>query len=399
MERRIREAGAGGLAAARRGPGSAATAQPTLRSTLNGRVAGLLRQRAQELVDLLLAEAALAPGRAVGLEIAHVRPAADRAERDAERVRRLRGRQAEGSSVDLPHERQFSRFANVGEGRTAIAQPFVPKITKTQWQWARRWTYEVCAASGTFAGQALARGVRQRPTGTASPARAECDDPRQCGCGSTTTTTAPGSPTASPAPVRRWCCCTRSGSPTASGSRSWRRCPSASGWCCPTCRCTATPRTGRAIPTAPDWLAEVIAGFCREVGGPRCTVAGHDVGAELALLAVSTGRLEPSRLVLMPNRLHRRDEFVGQAAGVAGGLPRGRAAGPRPPALPRRQAGVPPLARASGCRSRATGAARDLVRHAFADVGGNGNRARSWAKFARRWPVDAQRSCSTPTRR
>ena len=36
-------------------------------------------------------------------------------------------------------------------------------------------------------------------------------------------------------------------------------------------------------------------------------------------------------------------------------------------------------------------AARDLVRHAFADVGGNGNRARSWAKFARRWPVEAQR--------
>ena len=30
------------------------------------------------------------------------------------------------------------------------------------------------------------------------------------------------------------------------------------------------------------------------------------------------------------------------------------------------------------------------MRHAFADVGGNGNRARSWAKFARRWPVDAQ---------
>jgi pimeloyl-ACP methyl ester carboxylesterase len=35
-------------------------------------------------------------------------------------------------------------------------------------------------------------------------------------------------------------------------------------------------------------------------------------------------------------------------------------------------------------------AARDLIRHAFADVGGNGNRARSWAKFARRWPVEAQ---------
>jgi pimeloyl-ACP methyl ester carboxylesterase len=36
-------------------------------------------------------------------------------------------------------------------------------------------------------------------------------------------------------------------------------------------------------------------------------------------------------------------------------------------------------------------AARDLIRHAFSDVGGNGNRARSWAKFARRWPVEAQR--------
>jgi pimeloyl-ACP methyl ester carboxylesterase len=36
-------------------------------------------------------------------------------------------------------------------------------------------------------------------------------------------------------------------------------------------------------------------------------------------------------------------------------------------------------------------AARDLVRHAFADVGGNGNRARAWAKFARRWPQEPQR--------
>ena len=32
-------------------------------------------------------------------------------------------------------------------------------------------------------------------------------------------------------------------------------------------------------------------------------------------------------------------------------------------------------------------AARDLVRHAFADVAGNGNRARSWGKAARRWPT------------
>ena len=34
---------------------------------------------------------------------------------------------------------------------------------------------------------------------------------------------------------------------------------------------------------------------------------------------------------------------------------------------------------------------RDVVRHAFADVGGNTNRARAWAKFSRRWPFEAQR--------
>jgi pimeloyl-ACP methyl ester carboxylesterase len=36
-------------------------------------------------------------------------------------------------------------------------------------------------------------------------------------------------------------------------------------------------------------------------------------------------------------------------------------------------------------------AARDLMRHAFSDVAGNGNRARSWAKFVSRWPVEPQR--------
>ena len=143
-------------------------------------------------------------------------------------------------------------------------------------------------------------------------------------------------------------------------------------------------------PYSPDWFADVIAGFCREVGGPRCMVAGHDLGAELALLAVSTGRLEPSRLVLMPNRLHRRDEFAAKRAAwrascrVAAlpGLDRVMAHGAK--LLFRPAVGE----RLSVQRNPA---ARDLIRHAFSDVGGNGNRARSWAKFARRWPVEAQR--------
>ena len=41
--------------------------------------------------------------------------------------------------------------------------------------------------------------------------------------------------------------------------------------------------------------------------------------------------------------------------------------------------------------ARRVPAASDVVRHAFADVAGNANLARSWALLARRWPADAQR--------
>jgi len=39
---------------------------------------------------------------------------------------------------------------------------------------------------------------------------------------------------------------------------------------------------------------------------------------------------------------------------------------------------------------RGSPAAGDLIRHAFADVPGNPNLARSWSKCARRWPRGAQ---------
>jgi pimeloyl-ACP methyl ester carboxylesterase len=143
-------------------------------------------------------------------------------------------------------------------------------------------------------------------------------------------------------------------------------------------------------PYTPDWLAEVIAGFCREVAGPRPLLAGHDIGAELALRAVTTGRLEPARLVLMSNRLHRRDEFAGKRAAW-----RATCRVAALPGLDRMLSHGAKLVFRPSVGERLSAqrnpAARDLVRHAFADVGGNGNRARSWAKFARRWPIDAQR--------
>ena len=133
-----------------------------------------------------------------------------------------------------------------------------------------------------------------------------------------------------------------------------------------------------------------MAGFCREVVGTRPLLAGHDIGAELILRAVTTGRLEPSRMVLMPNRLHRREEFRGKRAGWR--LACRAAAVPgfdRPLAFGAALVFRPSLG--ERLSSQRNPAARDLIRHAFADLPGNGNRARSWAKFARRWPADAQR--------
>ena len=144
-------------------------------------------------------------------------------------------------------------------------------------------------------------------------------------------------------------------------------------------------------PYTPDWLADVIAGFCREVAGPRPLLAGHDLGAELALRAVVSERLRPARLVLMPNRMHRRDEFSGKravwrTACRAGALP----------GLDRTLSHAAKLVFRPAVGERLSvqhnPAARDLLRHAFMDVGGNGNRARSWAKFVRRWPVDPERA-------
>lgn len=143
-------------------------------------------------------------------------------------------------------------------------------------------------------------------------------------------------------------------------------------------------------PYSADWLADVIAGFVREVAGPRARIGGHDLGAEIALWTVVTGRLEPAQLVLMGNRLHRRYEHGGVRAAWRGAC---------------RLAAVPGLDRllthgaqlvfrpALGERLSAqrNPEARDLLRHAFLDVAGNGNRARSWSKFVRRWPHEPQR--------
>jgi pimeloyl-ACP methyl ester carboxylesterase len=139
-----------------------------------------------------------------------------------------------------------------------------------------------------------------------------------------------------------------------------------------------------------DWLAEVVAGFCTDVGGPRPFVGGHGLGGELVLRAVEQRRMRPSRMILMSTRLHRpsaedrtwtrwrRVARIGATPGLDRALMHGARVALRP-------------GRGVRLSARSNPAAADVVRHALADVGGNANLARSWAKLARRWPRDARR--------
>jgi pimeloyl-ACP methyl ester carboxylesterase len=139
-----------------------------------------------------------------------------------------------------------------------------------------------------------------------------------------------------------------------------------------------------------DWLAEVLAAFCSEVGGRRPLVGGHALGADLLVRGIELGLLSPGRLVLLPCRLHRPPEHPKARGAWLGAV---RAAGV--PGLDRVAGHAAKLAirpeRGTALTARAVPEAADLVRHALADVGGNANLARSWARLARELPRGARR--------
>src|SRR3954469_6926545 len=72
-------------------------------------------------------------------------------------------------------------------------------------------------------------------------------------------------------------------------------------------------------PYTPQWLAEVVASFCRDVCGPRPLVGGHEAGALILLRAIVTRQLTPGKLALLSNPMHRRPqrERLERAAGMA----------------------------------------------------------------------------------
>jgi pimeloyl-ACP methyl ester carboxylesterase len=92
----------------------------------------------------------------------------------------------------------------------------------------------------------------------------------------------------------------------------------------------------------------------------------------------------------MSNRLHHRDQFRGRRVAW-----RASCQAAALPGFDRLLSHCAPLvfrpALGERLSAQSNPAARDLIRHAFADVPGNGNRARSWAKFVRRWPTGPQR--------
>ncbi len=139
------------------------------------------------------------------------------------------------------------------------------------------------------------------------------------------------------------------------------------------------------------WYAEVLGAFCHETCGPRPFVGGHGLGAEVLVRAVAGGLLRPRRMVVMPSVLHRppatgvarrRVSRIGARAGAVPGLDRLLPHAAR--AVYRPEYGL----RLSAQRNPE---ARDLLRHAFQDVGGNANLARSWARFAADWPTGGER--------
>lgn len=138
-----------------------------------------------------------------------------------------------------------------------------------------------------------------------------------------------------------------------------------------------------------DWFAEVMAAFLDDVLGPAPLLVGHDAGAEILLRAITMGLVAPSRLVLMPNRLHlpvhsARKRQAWRLATLGGSIPGlDRALSHATKLVFTPQLGV-------RLSERGSPEAGDLMRHAFADVPGNPNLARSWSKCARRWPRGAQ---------
>ena len=115
-------------------------------------------------------------------------------------------------------------------------------------------------------------------------------------------------------------------------------------------------------PYTPDWFADVLAGFSHEVLGPRPLIGGHGLGAEILLHAVAREESRPARLILLPNRLHRRAAHeqlrrgwrIAARAGAIPGLDARSRTAPGSSSVPTSGCGCPRAARPARATSSAT---------------------------------------------
>lgn len=134
-----------------------------------------------------------------------------------------------------------------------------------------------------------------------------------------------------------------------------------------------------------DWLVELIADFIQDVCGPSGVVGGHEVGAQIVMRALQAERINPRKVILMSSPLHRRSGRPNAQLALRTALRFGRV-----PGVDNSLSYLAPLVfspkRGQNLSAERQKSARDLFRHAFADVRGNRERIRSWSKAFHNWP-------------
>lgn len=132
-----------------------------------------------------------------------------------------------------------------------------------------------------------------------------------------------------------------------------------------------------------DWTARLLAECTQDIGGAHPRVGASGLGAQLLLRAISRGWLEPSRLVLLPGRLHRP-----QPTGAGGALARltASAVAPAGPLIARSVARA--VIRPELVGKDASPRLQTLVTSSRSAMLESGERSRAWRRVIAGWDTE-----------
>lgn len=132
-----------------------------------------------------------------------------------------------------------------------------------------------------------------------------------------------------------------------------------------------------------DWTARLLAEFTRDIGGARPRVGGSGLGGQLLLRAVERGWLEPSRLILLPGRLHRPEPN-----GASGALARFTAAAVAPAGPLIAKSVARAAIRPELVGKNASPRVQTLVTSARTAMLESGERSRAWRRVIAGWDTE-----------